>query len=249
LFSNLLYPIAGVVADRLAYFASLGYCLFIGFILSFAFKTDNKEIKISFLKFSILLIFFSTNIAYSISRNKDWYNHLTLMRNDISYLNKSAQAHNLLANQLMSYSFKEEHKNESNEMRQEAIQHFKKALEIYPNFFNATYDLGRCYMIMNQSDSALILFEKTYQLDSTFSDALYNIAIIYDQKNDLELAKNYYKKTIKINKSNLDAYLGLSYAYYRMNSIDSAIITNMEALKVNPNWKEPKNNLLYLNSL
>lgn len=244
--SNIFIPIAGVAADRLAYSTSLIFCFIISYLLNKNFSVKKDLVYIEKWKFTFIMILFFTQITYSISRNERWENHLTLMRHDITYLYNSSQAHNLLANQLMSYSYKKDYLKEQRKMQEEAKEHFKKALAIYPEFFNANRDLAKTYMILNKPDSAYIYYKKVYEMDSSFSEAIYNIALIFDKKEQFEEASKFYLKTIETNRTNLDAYLGLSYVYVRQNLPKRAIDVNLKAMEINKFWVEPYENLAYL---
>jgi tetratricopeptide (TPR) repeat protein len=159
------------------------------------------------------------------------------------HLDKSAQAHNLLAANLMKYSNKTEYLQNASSMHKEAAFHFRRATEIYPEFFNAWYDLGRTYMIMNNTDSAFICFLKVHEMDSTFSDATLNIALIADQKQDYNTAIKYYERLIRINPYVQEGYANLSYLYFRLQQPYKSIEVNRRAIAYNPNWKDPYDNI------
>ncbi len=242
-FSNIVQPLAGVIADRFTYVTSLGFCIVLGYLFFIALKKTTgtkRNIIIGF--FTIIICFYS---YLTIARNAQWKNHLTLMRHDIKHLDNSAQAHNLLASNLMKYSFDESYsENKSkDEMRKEAAFHFKRATEIYPPFFNAWYDLGRTYSILNNLDSAYICFKRVHELDSTFSDATLNIAVIAEQKQDYDTAIYYYERLIKFNPYVQEAYANLSYLYFRLQQPKKSIEVNQRALAYNPNWQEPRENI------
>jgi tetratricopeptide (TPR) repeat protein len=165
------------------------------------------------------------------------------MRHDIKHLDKSAQAHNLLAANLMKYSFQNEYTAQAPSMHNEAAFHFRRAIEIYPDFFNAWYDLGRTYMILNNMDSAFVCFIKVHEMDSTLSDATLNIAIIAETKQDYNTAIKYYERIIKFNPYVLEAYNNLSYLYFRLQQPEKSIEVNKRAIAYNTNWREPYENI------
>ena len=243
LFSNLAAPIAGMFGDRLTYVASFGFSIAMGYLFFWGYTSfSNTGKKILVASFVALFVSYS---GLTIARNAQWKNHLTLMRHDIRYLDNSAQAHNLLASSLMKYSFDESYSENilKDEMRKEAAFHFKRATEIYPSFFNAWYDLGRTYLIINNVDSAYICFKEVHNLDSTFSDATLNIAVIAEQKQDYDTAIYYYERLIKFNPYVQEAYANLSYLYFRLQQPKKSIEVNQRALAYNPNWQEPRENI------
>ncbi len=246
-FSNLFKPFPGVLADRFTYVASIGFAIIIAYVLLKGFKviTDRKA-SLQLPKGLVLCLTLILGLySYlTIARNFQWKNHLTLMRHDIDYLDKSAQAHNLLALNLMKYSFEKEYQNKSQAMREEALLHFKKAVEIYPDFFNAWYDLGRVYMLFNDLDKAYPCFEKVRSMDSTFIFSTINMALIADAKGNTKLAENLYKEVIRINPGAQEAYGGLGYVYFKSGQLNESIKINEEAIKLFPQWAEPYQNII-----
>lgn len=246
-FSNLIQPLAGVIADRFAYIPSLGFCIILGYALIKLFKIlpdkkKNYTLPIGFIIITVLIL--STYSYLTIARNAQWKNHLTLMRHDIKYLDKSAQAHNLLASNLMKYSFDNEYAGEAVAMRQEAIGHYKRAVEIYPKFFNVWYDLGRAYMLFNDIDNAYPCFKKVNEMDSTFTTATLNLAMISEAKNNLTEAEKFYKEIIRINPSVKESYSNLSYLYFKEGMPNESIKVNEAAINYSPQWKEPYENII-----
>jgi|GEM_PF-750654 len=208
LFSNLFTPVAGMVGDRLTYVASFGFILAFGYILWLLFQRLPQGGKLIFATLiGFGLITFS---VLTVVRNTHWKDRLTLMTFDISYLNNSAQAHNQLARAFMEASFLPEEKNNALEMRNNAVIHFKKSLEIYPDFFNVWYDLGRTYMILNNPAAAISCYKQMIQIDSTYIDAYMLAASNAEQVGDFALAEEYYRKSIRNFPNMVDGYTGLT---------------------------------------
>lgn len=246
IFSNLLYPVVGMMADRFTYVASLGFCISLTY---FSLKicrvhlSDTKFLAHNWpfnLLLGLVLLLWS---AMTIARNAQWKDALTLMRHDIRYLEKSAQAHNLLAAHLMDRSLREKEVQKQFALRREAINHYRKALKIYPNFFNVWYDLARSYQLINHYDSAYICFKKVYEMDSTLSKATLSIALLAEYQGDIATAVQYYEKLIRINPYVKEAYANLSYLYFRLGRYEESIATNEKAIAYNADWVEPYENI------
>jgi tetratricopeptide (TPR) repeat protein len=242
-FSNYFIPIPGMVADRFLLIPSLGVLILIGLLLHFIGKihisTPLNWHSISAIpKFSFLAMLFIYS-TLTFSRNLDWKNYLTLFRKDVQYVKNSAQAHNLLAIRLVKTSFDTNSASEQIGLRQEALVHFKEATAIYPDFFNANYDLARCYLLLNLPDSAIPPLQKTISLDSTFTDATYTLAELYINQNKFEEAKTYYALLIKQLPYQYTGYEKLGFIYYHEKNYSKAIeITNVAIAKM-PNIVQP----------
>jgi len=146
LFSNWFEPVAGMVGERLAYTASVGFCLaFAAFVLWL--KPNFSLLKPKGMELVIVVILGLLSFR-SISRNNDWVDPITLMEHDIEHLENSAQAHNLLALNLMYVSSSNKNLNPQQvlEMQNKAASHLQKSTTIYPYFFNTYFDLARIYI-------------------------------------------------------------------------------------------------------
>lgn len=127
-----------------------------------------------------------------------------------------------------------------NKQFDEAINYFKKALEIYPDFFEACFNLGLAYKNNNQFDNAIKAYEKALLIKPGEADVYFNIASVYEEKNDVYSAIDCYEKARKCKSDSIDsdinyflgcAYLktknfeqGLNFYEYR-SSKDFAILT------------------------
>ncbi len=242
-FSNFLIPLPGMFADRFLLLPSLGWVIVLGIIL---YKIGNFSID-SPLSWKATaapakFIFLTIMIGYSLltfSRNMDWKNYLTLFRKDINYVSNSSQAHNLLAIRLMKTSFDTNIESEQMALRQEGLQHFKEAVRIYPNFFNANYDLARTYLLLNQPDSAVGFLKKTVELDSNFTDASVVLGDLLFQRNRLEEAKSYYEIVVKLQPNLFTGYEKLGVVYYNQKNFAKAIEITKVAVEKMPNNPQP----------
>ncbi|GIV32588.1 MAG: hypothetical protein KatS3mg031_0123 [Chitinophagales bacterium] len=235
LYSGMLIKVAGLVAERYLLVPSIGYCIALSSLLGL--KGAAKWMR---------YIWGFIVVAYAIltfSRNFQWDNHLTLMLHDIKHLHNSAQANNLLASNLMIYSFEEPNPAMSLRMKREAVTYYRRALEIYPDFFNAWYDLGKAYLTLNDPNNAMQCFIKVYQMDSTFSRAALQIAMIAQQKGDYNTAIRYYQSVIKNDPYMAEAYAGLGLLYFNLKDYHRSIEVSKLALQQNPQWKEFNGNI------
>lgn len=172
LFSNWVELVAGVVGERLAFLASVGF--FIGVcgllyevnILNF---NKSKALKISAIVTTILLL--STR---TWNRNYNWKDSYTLMNNDIVHLKNSAQANYLYANSVMRVGMSDQTltPEQRNIFFQAGVNHFKKAVAIDSTFLNAQYDLARSYMYIKDTANAINTFETCNRLVPNNPDIL-----------------------------------------------------------------------------
>lgn len=102
-----------------------------------------------------------------------------------------------------------------NKQFDEAINYLKKALKIYPDFFEAWFNLGLAYKNNNQFDNAIKAYENALSIEPNNTDVYFNIASVYEEKNDAFAAINYYEKAREckagVTDNDINYFLGCAY--------------------------------------
>jgi tetratricopeptide (TPR) repeat protein len=221
LFSNWLELVAGMVGERLAFAASAGFSIFLASLILWIKPNFNlkkpRGLEVAFLIVLGLFIF------KTIQRNTQWKNPITLMGNDIKHLQKSAQANNLYAQNLMKISTNEDGYSQEQrlEMQKTAVKHFQKAVNIYPNFSNAWFDLGRSAFIIGDTISAIKGFENSISLNPQNLDAYYLLLNLFEIKSSWDKHLKYSLLLFEINKDP-SSYILLSLSFVENNKFNQA---------------------------
>ena len=127
--SNFFFPVGFVVAERVLYIPSMGFCILVALgtqILSKAGKFWNSAIK--FWIFFLLLM----HGLKTVTRNRDWNSDITLFVSAIKYNPNNGKVYNNLGHEMEraeNFSFAE--------------QLFRKAAETQPDDIGAYINLGR----------------------------------------------------------------------------------------------------------
>jgi tetratricopeptide (TPR) repeat protein len=243
-FSAFVAPIPGVMADRYLFTPSLGFAMvLIGILIWFA-KIDwsSKLSGLSALPKNARYVIAGLLVIYAsltIVRNNDWKDRLTLFRNDIVHVPNSAQAHNLLAFHLNRTSQETTDPLEQKKLMEEAVFHFQRATEIWPEFMNATYDLGRTHEQLGNWDKAIAAYKRTFEIDTSFSDAIFRMGIVYEAENKLDSAVIAYKFVTVDNPLNITAFNNLSYCYFKKQEYRNAIETGRQTAFYHPTSTDP----------
>ena len=124
-----------------------------------------------------------------------------------------------------------------------AIESFKIAIKIDPNFKDAHNNLGTVYLEIKQYDKAEQSFKKAIKIDSNFKEPHNNLGIIYHHTKQYDKAIESCKKAIKINPNFKEAHNNLGTVYLEIKQYDKAEQSFKKAIKANSNFKEPHNNL------
>ncbi len=237
-FLNIIVPLPGMMGDRFLLIPSIGFCTAIAGMLHYFIDQGKKPwaglSSVTLLPMVPKVVLTIIVLMYSgltIARNEQWENHLVLFQHDIEHLDESTQAHNLLALQYTIYSFDQKDPAVQLEYRLNAEKHFKRAIEIYPPFFNPHYDLARLNEVMNRPDSALKYYQRTITIDSTFPTPYKSASRICQAKNDIQCSIGWLEHGLRFDSMNLEMYNLLSYDLYRTTNYKASAEINKLAMK------------------
>jgi len=202
-FSNIFFPLTGIVAERLLFIPSFAFALAITFILFRITKTDiNVKIKGS-KQVSVLVLSMVLVIPFSILtllRVPDWENRETLYKADIPKLEASAKANNLYANHMIAKVYEGMKRGvplqQMDEIIQLSIKHFNQTLIVDSTYANSYHNLGYIYMIIGRDyQLAENYFTKCIQADSSIPEAYMNRGVSRFHLNKLQTAKTDLEKS------------------------------------------------------
>jgi hypothetical protein len=124
---------------------------------------------------------------------------------------------------------------------QDAQKNLQKAVELYPRYAAAWYELGRAYNGLGDTGQARECYGKALAADGKFLKPYLEIAdLAMKEKNWKELAE---KTGLLIKLDPVDypgAYLYNSFAYYSMNNLDAAEKSAREGIRIDSGHSVPK---------
>ena len=252
MFSNIVKPAMGIVAERYVFSASLGFCIVLAYLIFKLLKVDFKAIIPEASVKKVLLFMLILLIPYSaktITRNRDWDTYLSLYRHDIKDLDNSAKAYMLLATQMNMELTKSLMKgvvpNNMNATTDTIINYYKRSLEICPDLYSSYNNIGSEYFtILKDYEKAVPYFLKALEMKPDYLEANYNLAYSYEMLGKYREAEKYYCKSIKLKSDQLQAYNNLAnLCYFKFNNLDSAILLNNQIMKINPDVNQPLINI------
>lgn len=89
--------------------------------------------------------------------------------------------------------------------KEEAIEHFKKALEIQSDYLPATFNLAICLGDLERYDEAEKLLQKVIENDASILGSYDSLGYVYYKKGDFKRAEEQYKKIIELDPENAKA--------------------------------------------
>ncbi len=91
----------------------------------------------------------------------------------------------------------------------EAINNFKRVVELNPKFIRGYQRLGQALLQNNQPQKALEAFKKAYALHPEYPDINNAMGVCYTSLNNLSLASRFFKETLKIKENFKEANFNL----------------------------------------
>ena len=173
IYTNMIVLMPDTLAERFLFSPSLGFCIAIVFATNAIFNT----LKIKSVNFAIFILFIPILLAFSyktIDRNKAWENNFSLAKNTIKQAPNNAAIHAQYATELFL-------KNGDSSL---ILKYYKRAIEIYPEFYSATKDLAHYYIKLKQPKKAEKQLLKCIKFNTADWESFYYLAFInYDNKN------------------------------------------------------------------
>jgi Flp pilus assembly protein TadD len=146
--ANVLFPIGTIKAERLLYLPSVGWCLLCAWIASRAVRV-HPQATVLFL--TILVIAYA---GRTWARNGVWADNLTLFQATVDSSPSSAKAHHNLATAYFDTG-----------RFDEAMLHYRLALDIFPDYTEAAFSVGRIYDVRGLDAGALHWYEQALRMD------------------------------------------------------------------------------------
>ncbi|MCP4351117.1 MAG: tetratricopeptide repeat protein [Desulfobacterales bacterium] len=136
---------------------------------------------------------------------------------------KDATAHNKLGNALKD-------KGEFDA----AIDEYKKAIELNPNYAIAYDNLGLALKDKGDLDAAIVEHKKAIELNPEDAITHNNLGNAFYDKGDLDTAIVEHKKAIELNPEDAITHNNLGNAFYDKGDLDAAIVEYKKAIELNP---------------
>ena len=144
-----------------------------------------------------------------------------------------------------------------NNKTSEAVFHFKKILQINPNFVTAYNNLGNIYVAQNKLDNAVDQYLTALKIDPAlnpyhkkdFASVNFNLGSVLYLREMPNEAIFHYSQGLKINPDNGDAHVKLGEILLPQNQFLTAKNQFKKALQLNPENIRAKTSLRYLKDI
>jgi tetratricopeptide (TPR) repeat protein len=117
---------------------------------------------------------------------------------------------------------------------EEAIEAYKKAIELRPDYAEANNNIGVALQAQNRPEEAIEAYKKAIELRPDDANTYYNMGIALQAQNKLEEAIEAYKKAIVIMPDDANTYYNMGIALQAQNKLEEAIEAYKKAIAIKP---------------
>jgi Tfp pilus assembly protein PilF len=239
MFTNIVVPVVGIVAERFEYIPSLGLCFIAAWVLLKLFKIsyENDEKKFPSLSNSFIITIVLITIVYggrSFARIPAWKDSYTLYATDVNNATESAHTNSLIA--AASVQKVKENPNMSIDEKRfhiaNAVKYYGESIRIIPTYASSLNNLGMLYYTYyNKPEVSIPYLKKAISLDTNYVEAYFNLATCEAKTNNKVEAERLYLKLISIDPKFMEVYSSLSAMYAEDKKYNKILELNQNAIK------------------
>ena len=241
-YAVLLIPVSGIVAfgpyraaDRFSYLPCLGWATLAGAVLFWCWKfciTLGVNIRTVVSTQSLTLLLLVVLGALTWNQTQVWKHSESLWTHALAIEEKSSFAHNNLGLVLAKRG-----------ALAEAIDHFRRAVEVDPAFVEAYTNLGHFLALHGAHEEAVDQLRRALQIDPAFVNAHNTLGNLLADRGDLDDAIGHFRKALQTNPDLAMAHYNLGRALAKRGDSTQAMVHYRRALEINPGDADSYNNL------
>ncbi|XP_065813002.1 protein O-mannosyl-transferase TMTC3 isoform X2 [Labrus bergylta] len=230
--SNLFFPVGFVVAERVLYVPSMGFCV----LVAHGFKIVSQKGHLKKISWLIIGVLLTTHTVKTFNRNWDWESEYTLFTSALKVNKNNAKLWNNVGHAL---------ENQNNYAR--ALRYFLQATRVQPDDIGAHMNVGRTYKNLNKSKEAeeaylvakslmpQVIPGKKYatRVAPNHLNVYINLAnLIRANESRLEEADQLYRQAISMRPDFKQAYISRGELLLKMNKLSDARDAYLRALEL-----------------
>ncbi|CAL1276414.1 unnamed protein product [Larinioides sclopetarius] len=222
--SNIFITVGFVVAERVLYIPSIGFCI----LITYGLRKLRNSSRFYWMWQSCTIILIVLFMARTVIRNKDWKSRETLFTSGLTSVPHNAKVH---------YNFANLQKDLGN--FDTAVEHYRMALSLWPNHASAHNNLGT---LLSDTKEAEHHFKLALLINSHHPRALFNLASLYSKQGRTQVSQELLQRAIELDKEFIEAYSSLATIYAEEGKLDEAESLHLKALSMDPNNADSFNN-------
>lgn len=168
-------------------------------------KKENL-IYIFTLRYLLFLIFLSLSFFLTIQRNIIWQNDIGLWLDVVKKSQAKARAHSALGDAYKSMK-----------LYDQAMEQYKIALKLNPEFAEAHNNLGVMYGYKGIENKAIKHYQTAIKLKPEYIEPYFNLAVLYIGIGDIDKARGEFENVLEIKPDHYQAQRFLDYIERQKN--------------------------------
>jgi len=223
-FFNIYFMRYSFVADHYQYVSIISViCLVVGVIY--------RYLGLGVLRIAAILALIILGTA-AWQRSSDYRNSETLWYDTLAKDPNSWMAHNEVGLIIKSQGRPDE-----------AAGHYRKALELKPDYVEAYNNLGNTFQFQRKFDEAVEYYRQALNFAPKSAETHNNLGAALQRLGRLDEAISHFREALKKRPDFVEALNNLGYALQSQEKTDEAIICYQHALKIRPLSAEVNNNM------
>ena len=182
-----------------------------------------RFIKQNWVRVGVFCIVALLCCAWTYERNSVWSNPATLWKDCVAKSPEKARPHNNLGTTL-----------KSQDKLDEAISHYRHALQLKPDYALAHYNLAKALDSQGNTEEAISHYRRALRIKPDFAEACYNLGRIMQTQGNPDEAINYYHHALRIKPDFAEAHNNLAAVLSMQGKLDEATIHYRQALQISP---------------
>ncbi len=232
--SNLI-PTEAMMTERYALFASFGFCLIVGYVLTKTAILTKIQMRSSQLLWVTFILIIGSFSILTIMRNEDWANNKTLFasavaRNPDAYVSRLQLATVYIGEGNM----------------QAALDQYLIVSKIIPQEPQVDIYIATMYSVMQKYPESVIYFNRALKKDPWDIESYYRLGNMMKTLKRYDEAIDVYTTGIKLAPNHIAMINNLGVVYSIEGKYAQAHELFERALTINPSYESARENLLHL---
>ncbi|XP_069493105.1 protein O-mannosyl-transferase TMTC4 [Ambystoma mexicanum] len=228
---NLFFRVGFVIAERVIYLPSVGYCI----LFTSGCSMLSKQVRNKKLIAAAVLGMLSINVMRCIVRSNHWRSEEQLFRNALTVCPLNAKVH---------YNVGKNLADKGNQTA--AIKYYREAIRLNSKYVHAMNNLGNILKERNELQEASEVLSLAVQIQPDFAAAWMNLGIVQNSLKRFDEAEKSYWTAIKHRKKYPDCYYNLGRLYADLNRHIDALNAWRNATVLKPEHSLAWNNMIIL---
>ncbi|MBU1124449.1 MAG: fused MFS/spermidine synthase [Candidatus Omnitrophica bacterium] len=124
-----------------------------------------------------------------------------------------------------------------------AVGYYRKALDIFPEFFIAQNNLGNILMQQGEDEEALSYFTEALRINPSFARTHSNLAALLTKQGKFQEAEGEYQKALSLQPDSAETLFNFATTLAIQEKPEEAIQEYRKAIEIRPNFAEAHNSL------